>query len=253
MTILIGMLCQDGVVIGADSSATFGNGQLKTVEQKVEKISIVENKIIVTGTGQVGLGQRFNYIVDNYYKQKGFTKHPQEIGRELSQLTIQNFSTTGVAKGQLGTLVAFSQAKNFYLCEFAIADFQPEFKTKDMWYVSMGSGQLIADPFLGLMRKVFWGDDKLPNLKEGIFFVTWALDHTIEVNPGGINGPKRIATLSLDTANNVCAKLLSEEELQEHEENVKAAEAHLREYKCILSGKKQAGDEDVPAIIHPTQ
>ena len=117
MTILIGMLCQDGVVIGADSSATFGNGQLKTVEQKVEKISIVENKIIVTGTGQVGLGQRFNYIVDNYYKQKGFTKHPQEIGRELSQLTIQNFSTTGVAKGQLGTLVAFSQAKNFYLCE----------------------------------------------------------------------------------------------------------------------------------------
>jgi hypothetical protein len=30
-----------------------------------------------------------------------------------------------------------------HLCEFAVTDFQPEFKTETMWYGSMGSGQPI--------------------------------------------------------------------------------------------------------------
>ena len=48
----------------------------------------------------------------------------------------------------------------------------------------MGSGQPITDPFLALMRSIFWGDG-LPTVQDGTFAVTWALEHAIEVNPGG--------------------------------------------------------------------
>ena len=39
----------------------------------------------------------------------------------------------------------------------------------------------ITDPFLALMRNVYWKDD-LPTLNEGAFAVTWTLEHAIETN-----------------------------------------------------------------------
>lgn len=38
MTILVGVLCKDGVIIGADGSATFGAGQMRTIEQPIDKL-----------------------------------------------------------------------------------------------------------------------------------------------------------------------------------------------------------------------
>ena len=135
MTILIGVLCQDGVVIGADSSATFGAGpQFKTIEQKCKKIEIIEEKVIVAGTGQVGLGQRFNYVVQEFWKAKGFTNHYLEVGRQLSAECIKNFASSQATKGQFGSLLAYTAGGKFFLCEFALSDFQPEFKDSVLVY-----------------------------------------------------------------------------------------------------------------------
>ena len=41
MTSVVGILCKDGVVVGTDSSATFDNGQIRTIEQPFEKIEIM--------------------------------------------------------------------------------------------------------------------------------------------------------------------------------------------------------------------
>jgi hypothetical protein len=111
----------------------------------------------------------------------------------------------------------------------------------------MGSGQPITDPFLGLMRRVFW-PNSVPLLNEGIFAATWALKHVIELNPGGINGPPQIATLDLKTKK---AKLLSDPELEEHMNNAKGAEVYLREYKAILQGKASHSVPEIPAQIKP--
>ena len=46
MTILVGVLCQDGVVVGSDSSATFASGNLRTIEQPVRKTFLVGNDVI---------------------------------------------------------------------------------------------------------------------------------------------------------------------------------------------------------------
>ncbi len=235
MTILAGILCKDGVV-GSDSSSTFASGQVRTIEQKIKKVDIIDKDIIVACTGQVGLAQRVNGVVEtklkgNHYKNKSHI----ETAKNICSACIADFSSTSAPKGQCGALIAFATSTTPHLCEFDVNTFQPEFKTEKLWYVSMGSGQPIADPFLGFIRKIFW-KDSLPLLKDGIFAVTWTLLHAIELNPGGINGPPQIATLSKDNKGQYIAMLLGDEELSEHIENVVAAEKYFSDYRSIMQG-----------------
>lgn len=60
MTLLIGILCADGVVIGSDSAATLGSGVLQT---PVQKVHVVNDSVLVATAGNVGLGQRFRHVV----------------------------------------------------------------------------------------------------------------------------------------------------------------------------------------------
>ena len=157
MTAIAGMFCQDGLVIGADSSATFGVGSFKTIEQPTEKICIIKDCVIVACTGQVGLAQRFEHVVEIAHSNKKFTGHYLEVGKELCRAAISDFSSTSSTKGSLGALVGFPLGgTEVHLCEFTQTDFQPEFKNKSTWFASMGSGLHITDPFLALMRNVFW-------------------------------------------------------------------------------------------------
>lgn len=243
MTAVVGILCKDGVVIGSDSSATFSAGALRTIEQLTKKIHIISNKIIIAGTGQVGLGQRFCGIVQQAYDNKIFNENNHlEVGRFLSQATIQNFSTTRCPLGQYGALLAYSVDEQFFLCEFALKDFQPEWKDENIWYVSIGSGQLITDPFLGLMRRVYW-KDALPNVAGATFVATWTILHAIDLNTGGINRPVQMAVLRRNDREKFEACLLDDKKLQEHINNIDEAEEYLRKYKDFFHGDT---DEQIP-------
>lgn len=240
MTLIVGLRCQDGVVIGSDSSTTFTTSipNLNTIEQPTKKVSIIENKIIVAGTGQVGLGQRFNATVEKSWGEgifKGTNNTPLEIAKRLCAAGIKDFAETQARPGQYGALVAYPCGKKYCLCEFSVSDFQPELKDEKIWYVSMGSGQSIADPFLGLLRKVFWKSSP-PKLPEGIFAVAWTLQHGIELNSGGINGPWQIAVLTPDDKADLRARLLDDAELAEHVDNVRGVEEHLGNYSQMLKG-----------------
>lgn len=237
MTAVVGVLCRDGVVVGSDSSATFTHVVQPTIEQRTKKIHIIESRIIVAGSGQVGLGQRFAGIVQDEYNKKLFVQQGYlEVGRVLSEATIKNFISTQCPKGEYGALLAYAAGNRCFLCEFAVKDFQPEWKDEKMWFVSIGSGQPITDPFLGLMRRVFW-KDSLPSVADATFIATWTLQHAIDLNTGGINGPIQLSVLRRSTADgHFRASLLSDEELQEHINNVDNVEDYLARYKEILLG-----------------
>jgi 20S proteasome alpha/beta subunit len=248
MTAIVGVFCRDGVVIGTDSSATFTHGPQRTIEQPTEKLSIVAQSVIVAGTGPVGLGQRFNRIAEIAYKKNLFAGSDHiEAGKALSRHAIEDFSHTFLKPGQYGALMGFHMGNQPRLCEFAVSDFQPEYKDEGIWYVSMGSGQPITDPFLALMRSIFWGDG-LPTVQDGTFAVTWALEHAIEVNPGGINGPIRVAVLqrSKEGEDRFVARILDDGDLQEHKENIGAVKALLRKYAAA-----QNPSEDAPDVPKP--
>ncbi len=243
MTAIVGITCVDGLVIGADSAVSFEAGGYRTVEQPAEKIKIIDNKLILAGTGQVGLGQRFTSIVEELWGDGKLNGSQFAVAKQLSAACIKDMRETFASTGQYGALFGFPKGDKHYLCEFAIRDFQPEFKDSTMWYCSMGSGQMIIDPFLGFVRSVFWGENTRPNLAEGIFVVKWCLQHAIEVNPGGVNSPIKIAVMENDDRGKPLARMLSEGELETHKENIHAIRKYIYEFKQKLNPD---GAQDVP-------
>lgn len=242
MTVLVGIRCKDGVVIGSDSSATFGQLNVRTIEQPTRKIEIVDGALIIAGTGQMGLGQRFCAQLATMHGatgEKTYKGRPAvEVGKMMANAGINDFASTRAPAGQYGALVAFRTGKELHLCEFAALDMQPELKTDQLWYASMGSGQTIADPFLALMRKVFWTDG-MPTLADGIFATVWTLQHTIDINPGGVNGPMHLATLSWaegKVGSTQIARFLDVGEIEQHIENKISAEKHLASYRELVGG-----------------
>jgi len=248
MTILVGILCEDGVVVGSDSAATFSAGSIRTIEEHTsEKIKVISDHVMFATTGSVGHSQRFHEVIKRYYEEKGFSKNPHiESGKKLSASMLKDLSETNALKSPLnfGAIVAFSHDNKPYLLELDADRFQPEFKDNCIWYVTMGSGQIITDPFIGLMRKVFC-QDKLPKIALGIFLTMWTLDHVMHVNPGGIHAPKRIGILT-PTGGKYKAGLLSSQELEEHENHIRSAEDYMRGYLDILSEDKEV--PEIPAV-----
>ena len=250
MTVLIGVLCENGVVIGADSSATSyfpmgSSGQVRTIEQYYEKIEIIDDQVILAGTGSMGLGQRFYEVVKNSWRGGEFKKLNSAVdyGKRLSVLGINDFQETGLKVGNYGALAAFPTKGTPTLCELSLSDFQPELKTNRLWYVAMGGGQPIADPFLGFIREIFW-EEGAPSRQEGVFAVTWVLEHVIDLKPGGVKGPPHIATLFPNSKGIHEARLLSPEEISEHQQSVADAKEHLRGFRENISGKSEA--QDIP-------
>ena len=219
MTAVVGILCSDGIVIGTDSSATMvAGGTVRTIEHSTEKLCVLHDQIIIAGTGSVGHGQRFESIMDNAWKEKLFTgRHePIDICTKISQATLQNFLTTHTDVNTYGALVAFANGKGKkpVLCEFEINKFQPELKTERIYWCSMGSTQGITDPFLAFISDILWSNNQ-PTVHQAVLAVTWTLDHAIKVNPGGVNGPARIAVLEY-TGTQYKARLVTEGDLEEH-------------------------------------
>lgn len=250
MTLIVGIRCNNGVVIGSDSAMTFGaSPQRPTIEQTLrKKIFVIENKLIVSGSGPIGHIQRFNDIVNECWKEKKLRcENPLEIGRELSKHAILDFRSTGAQFGKFTSLVAAPFKKNAELIEFYIDDFQPELKDKNNWYVSIGSGQNVADPLLGFVREAFWGD-KPPSYQDGIFAATMVLELACKMVPIGVQGPIQMATLVRDSKKRgqLVARELSEHDLSEHKENVANALVYFRKYRDLLRG----GDK--PSSVLPT-
>ena len=243
MTSIVGVLCRDGAVIGTDSATTFG-GRNHTIEQRTEKLDIVGGEIILAGAGQLGLRQRFRDIVEDAWRKDLLKKsRPLDLGKYLSATTLQDFGSTRAPQGAFGAMLAFPCQDAPFLCTFDPDHFQPEFIEERLWYDSMGSAKPITDPFLALMRKAFWTSGP-PLIHDAIFAVTWALEHAIEVNPGGVNGPIRIAVLERNPG--LRAHILAEHELLEHKQNVAAAYGALRRFRERQSVDARRDLPDVP-------
>ena len=187
-------------------------------------------------------------VVEERWQAKDFIdKDSLEIAKILSAKGVEDFAETHLNIGPsfgFGALVAFPGKDGPTLCELSgPMSFQPEIKKADEhWYASIGSGQVITDPFLALLRSVFWKSGA-PDTRGGIFTAMWALMHAVEVNPGGINDPIHIAVLSSDKGQ-LTARRLDDEELAEHRNIVESARDHLAQFKEIVSGKMPI--KDVP-------
>lgn len=242
MTVLVGVRCIDGVVVGADSMATSSMGPQHLIQiTSDDKINIVDSKIIIACTGSVGLSQRFHAIVKEAWQPKKlFQKSAIECTREIARNAVQDFGNTGVPRHQhlglqFGSLMAAPLDGIAQLIEFSAVDFQPEIKRDKIHFVSMGSGQLLADPFLAFISRVLW-QDKAPDVKTAAFGVFWVLTHAIKYAPGGLGLPIKLATLKKEKGDWI-ARSMEGDELQECAQHVSEIEKRIGSYpREIIEG-----------------
>jgi 20S proteasome alpha/beta subunit len=254
MTLLIGIKCTDGIVMAADGAATFGNNLgTNTIRQPVRKLEIVNNRMIVGVTGAIGLQQRFVGELGAQNISSSTKRHQvmELLANALRKPLRNEFEMAEAAKGALGnaaingvlsgTLIALLVEGHPTLIQFSHQG-SPECATESLRFVSLGSGQPLADPFLAFLRRIFW-ETKPPTLEDGIFACVWALVHAIKTNPGGVDEPIQIMTLRLNN-NAPEIREIAAEELQEHREFITSAETKIAEtITALLSASVGKADE----------
>jgi hypothetical protein len=201
MTILVGVRCSDGVVIGSDSIAIAAMGQFPLIHLEADaKIQIFDDAVIIASTGSVGYAQRLHHHIDTAVKGhvfKNFTAREATSNISKRMLTdlqgsmAPNWPQDGL---RFGGLMAAAVKDGPFLAEFGTTDFQAEMKSGKIFFGSMGSGQMLADPFLAFVCRVLWKSE-MPTVDYGKFGVYWVLSHTIKLALGKVGLPIRLATL----------------------------------------------------------
>src|ERR1035437_7507378 len=196
MTLIIGILCQDGIVVGSDGAATMGVLGMQTAKQSVKKLTLHHNCIITGISGSVGLSQRINGTIEALYAdaknlsgKKPFQAMPI-IGQRIwldclkqeYDIAVEAQKLIGGNLAQLScmsaSVVAMPISKELCLFQFN-HQAHGEMATKDIPFIAIGSGQFCADPFLAFIKRIFW-PDRLPKLSEGIFATYLKLDREIK-------------------------------------------------------------------------
>lgn len=263
MTLIVGILNEDGVVIASDGEATLGNLGLQTTSQQTKKLSIVQEKIIIGVSGPVGLGQLLTGEIDKIYSEGALSgKKPVEAMTIIAQRfrthifpELEAAQKAQVINGIGGT--AGMSAITFTLLAIPVSDEPcllqfnqqgaPEQSTHDIPFASIGSGEQIADPFLAFIKRVLW-KGKFPNKGDAIFAAVWTIKHVIKTNTGGIGDPIQVIVLEKkDKEWN--AHELMEEELNEVKESVERMEEYISDFNKLVPESEK--DKKLPAIPKP--
>jgi hypothetical protein len=253
MTLIVGIKCSNGVVLGADSAATnvTSTGQ-RTSMQPTEKIDVVSDKILIGVSGSVGLAQLFKAEIEKLWNNRelagneisdAMTKLSDAIRRQLNR----EFQAVNQSPGPLQnlfsqsvltqTLIALPIKKKPVLIEFT-STASPEEKNERLPTVAIGSAQPQVDPFLAFLRRIFWSD-RLPTLAEGKIAAYWAIDYGIKSAPGGVGPPIKLFTLEKE-GDSWHTHELSEAERNEIAEAVDGIEKYIRDFRHEKEGSGEA-------------
>lgn len=249
MTLIIGIKCKDGIVMGSDGAATLGTMGQTTIVQPVRKLETISNAIVLGVSGPIGIGQIFKGVIkklweeDKFHGKKESYEAMEFLSKSLWEHLKPEFQKASIAKSVIGNialmsticsiLIAIPISKKLCLFQFN-QQCSPEEATDNLPFVSIGSGQKIADPFLAFLRRIFWPNE-LPSLEDGILTALWTLEHAIRTHPGGVSDPKQIVTIKKEN-NKYKTYEFQEKELEEHLEEIYDIEKYLSEYPSKLKG-----------------
>ncbi len=252
MTLIVGIKCADGIVLGSDGAATLGSLGQSTVRQAIEKIEVISNAALIGVSGPVGLAQYFIHELQEAWEKKEFSgKTPVEARKILerrfwphveSEVNRANVVRQVIAPQVViqsvvsSVLVALPVSKSPCLFQFN-QQCSSEEATENLPFVAIGSGQAIADPFLAFIREIFLKDQVL-KVNGGTFAALWTLRHAIRTHPGGVADPISLAQLTHD-GKDWMARRLEEPDLLEHQQMIDELEGRMSGLKETLAGNRK--------------
>jgi hypothetical protein len=243
VSVVIGIRCSDGIVLGSDSAASLMSQGMVTAQQRSMKKVAANGRVLSGVTGHTGLAQRIRAELENHLNSGSWTGERQSVVTQMRRHLWINildqemraakasFKTIGhpscIDSARTETLVATvieGRPELVHLNETCA----PTLVQDDIPFCSIGVGQPTADPFLAFARRILW-PGALPNIGTAIFSVAWALMHVIHANPNGIGDPVQLGVLER-LADNWVARELPASEIQEHTNSVLEAEQGLQEW-----------------------
>jgi 20S proteasome alpha/beta subunit len=245
MTLIIGMKCEGGIVLGADGAAVFEDGPSQIARLPVQKkVRVVADEVAVGVAGSIGLGQRLVAGIGHMWSAgqlKGAETPAKATGLIRSEAWRIISAELGIARqaaesfGQRALGVAITQTLvampvGGTPCLFAFDEQgAPVEMTEDLPFAAIGSGRGIAYPFLAFLRRIFW-PECLPRLTDGRLAVVWTLMHAVATTPGGVSEPIQLVILDRK-GDNYRARELPKAEWQQHVQEMRAAEAVLAAFR----------------------
>ncbi len=236
MTLIVGIKCSDGVVLGADSAQTTAGW----LQQSAKKLEIIDGRLIIGSAGHTTVAHQFRWAIENAITSGSLlttslmeaTNSLADAMRPVIQRNWADWAFLRQHSGQAGTmpdpftdsLVTLPVGNEAKLLVFDAAPSAFEI-THDMTFGSLGSGNIAANPFLGFLRRIWWANRR-PDVAEGVLATVWALSHSIEVCAGGVADPKQVITLTR-TDETWLARECAQSELDEHHQVIQELEHKL--------------------------
>ena len=238
MTLVLGIRCGDGIVVGADSMITSGSlrGNVRVDGKKI--FLLPDDRGIVACAGDVVVSQ----IVMDDLREQWPSIAGAEIGSEVKDLVSKSIrraladENSQFERLDFSALVALTIQHQATLLLYRGT--QPAFEARDgVYFLRAGSGDLFASLFQKLLERIFWNGEAPPLIGDGVFSALWTLTHIIEANAAmGIGGPPRIAVLE-DRSNqgDWRSRMLPNHELDEFQQLIQSLESSMRQVKASWS------------------
>ena len=244
MTLIVGIKCSDGIVIGADGATTINAGNA-SITQPTTKLQILHNSLVIGMSGHVGLGQKHLNTILNLWTNigsKGVPEFKDELHRKinLDVLMYNGVSQTGAQLTYTSNILLgfpLTQGSELVHCDV----YGAVTTVSDAYYFfTIGSGSPTANALMSFFRTIYW-PDTMPTVIDGVFAALWTLTHSTSIGGAvGVSEPIQVAVLQHTNGNSPStARILSDAELHEHRQHIRGIENHMREYTENLNGLTQ--------------
>ncbi|MCY4522073.1 MAG: hypothetical protein OXC13_15015 [Caldilineaceae bacterium] len=203
MTTIIGMICSNGVVLGADSASSLPPGSEEhTYEITKQKIWISKLKhwrMMAATAGHAARGDWMKLAIERYFKESSdHALDPIKRACEIRNSILRAQENLGYERPMSNhALIVFAAPDSCpnQILMFSGPKCQPQYFDHRKPFVAIGSGRRTAEPFLEFLRDVFWKEE-LPSIAEALVYVGWALMHTVSTQGSGSGLPINMCSIS---------------------------------------------------------
>jgi hypothetical protein len=255
LSLLIGIRARDGVVVASDGVATSEVLGVPYLRTKINGKLRHGPRWIVTHAGSLGLLQRVHELVERVAtvglpvagRIDGLTRPLHAASASdvmtwfrggLFHLISAEVEAGRAAATWLGnlkpsaafnteTLLAVALADGPHLFHFGY-DAAPMEIDDDFPIVACGAGQLLCLPFLLFLRRAMWGG-RQPTVEEALLATAWAIDHTLELTPDGLDWPLTIVVMQREKGKGWHTRPIPDDEIERLTEQARAIEQALPE------------------------
>ncbi len=218
MTAVLGVLCQDGVVLGSDgaNSAVTQGGRIQ-YERAKYKVWTIGNCAMGVSSGSATVGQWLRIGVQRFcHKIDREDPDVYNAAENLQDQILRTMEKVGLEPSSNDkALVALSLGDSISLIQFSGATMVPKLVEQDLHYESIGGGSRIVAPFFEFLKDIFW-ERQLPTVDEATIGVVWAMQHAIATSGAGVRSPISVGIMRKDKAPHILTPAEVSEEAEEY-------------------------------------